>query len=197
MSTTTSSTKTKILQAMLDLLYADPPAKTRMADVAKQAGVSRQAVYLHFDTRADLLIAATHFLDEKLDTNVRLAASRTAQFGRDRLHYFVSAWGNYIPEIYRVATALISMSDTDSAANAAWEKRMQDMREGCAAAIDALDADGTLSPDFSTEDATDMLWTLLSISNWEHSTRACGWSQEKYLAMITRVTRNLFYTGAA
>ncbi|MVO15073.1 TetR/AcrR family transcriptional regulator [Parasedimentitalea huanghaiensis] len=193
MSTTHTNTRTKILQATLDLLFSEPPAKTRMSDVATQAGVSRQAVYLHFKNRADLLIAATHFLDEKLDTDARLAASRTAQSGRDRLQAFVTAWGNYIPEIHRIAKVLISMSETDEAAASAWENRMQDMREGCAAAIDALNADGTLSPDFNTEDATDVLWTMLSVHNWEHSTGACGWSQKKYLTMLALTTQKLFY----
>jgi len=197
MSTTQTNTRTRILQAMLDLLFAEPATKTRMSDVATQAGVSRQAVYLHFKNRADLLIAATHFLDEKLETNARLAASRTAKSGLDRLQAFVSAWGGYIPEIYGIATVLIALSTTDKAAAAAWDARMQDMREGCAAAIDALNADGTLSPDFSPKDATDLLWTLLSVSNWEHSTRACGWSQEKYLSMLTQATRTLFYTDPA
>ncbi|TLP69190.1 TetR/AcrR family transcriptional regulator [Parasedimentitalea maritima] len=193
MSTTHTNTRTKILQAMLDLLFSEPPAKTRMSDVSTEAGVSRQAVYLHFKNRADLLIAATHFLDEKLDTDARLAASRTAQSGQDRLQAFVTAWGNYIPEIHRIAKVLISMSETDEAAASAWETRMQDMREGCAAAIDALNADGTLSPDFNTEDATDLLWTMLSVHNWEHSTGACGWSQEKYLTMLALTTQKLFY----
>ena len=197
MSTTPPNTRTKILQATLDLLFADPPSETRMSDVAAQADVSRQAVYLHFKNRTDLLIAATHFLDEKLDTNARLAASRTAPTGLDRLQAFVSAWGGYIPEIYQIATVLISLSDTDKAAAAAWQIRIQDMREGCAAAIDALNADGTLSPNFTAEDATDILWTLLSVGNWEQSTSVCGWSQEKYLAMLTLVTQYLFYAGAA
>jgi len=193
MSTTHSKTRTKILQATLDLLLAKTETETRMSDVAKQAGVSRQAVYLHFKNRADLLIAATLFLDEKLGVTTRLHASRTAQSGHERLHAFVSAWASYIPEIYGVAKALIDMSHTDDAAAAAWQQRMQDLREGCAAAITALDNDGTLAPDFNAQDATDMLWTLLSVGNWEHSTVNCGWSQEKYLAMMTLTTRNLFY----
>ncbi|NIZ62085.1 TetR/AcrR family transcriptional regulator [Sedimentitalea sp. CY04] len=194
MSTSPPNTRTKILQATLDLLFADPPSKTRMSDVATQAGVSRQAVYLHFENRTDLLIAATHFLDETLDTKARLAASRNARSGLERLQAFVAAWGGYIPEIYKIATVLISLSKTDKAAATAWENRMQDMREGCAAAIDALNADGTLSPSFSPDDATDLLWTMLSVSNWEHSTRACGWDQEKYLTVLTLATRTLFYS---
>jgi AcrR family transcriptional regulator len=46
-----------------------------MSDIAKAAGLSRQAVYLHFPNRAELLISATKHLDEKVD---RRAALRKA-----------------------------------------------------------------------------------------------------------------------
>jgi AcrR family transcriptional regulator len=36
----------------------------RMRDIAEAAGVSRQAVYDHFGTRAKLLVATTHYVDE-------------------------------------------------------------------------------------------------------------------------------------
>jgi len=195
MSTKTENTHTKILQATLDLLLAGDGAKTRMSDIAKRAGVSRQAVYLHFDNRADLLIAATKYLDDKLDSDTRLAPSRTARTGIERLDAFVLAWGNYIPEIYGAAKAMIVMSATDEAAEAAWAKRMQDMREGCEAAIIALKNDGTLAAAFTVADATDILWTMLSVGNWEQTTLACGWSQEKYIELMTTAARRLVYSN--
>jgi len=193
MSTKTKNTRIKILQAALDLLLDGDGSKTRMSDIAKRAGVSRQAVYLHFDNRADLLIAATVHLDEQLGSNARLAPSRAAQSGIERLDAFVLAWGSYIPEIYGVAKAMIAMGSTDTAADDAWSKRMQDMREGCEAAINALNADGTFVPVFTPDQATDVLWTLLSVGTWEYSTIKCGWSQEKYIEMTTKTARQLFY----
>lgn len=195
MSTKTTNTRAKILQAALDLLLAGDGTRTRMSDVAKRAGVSRQAVYLHFDNRADLLIAATQHLDEQLGSDARLAPSRAAQSGIERLDAFVLAWGSYIPEIYGAAKAMIAMSATDQAAADAWAKRMQDMREGCAAAITALQHDGTLSGDFTPDEATDVLWALLSVATWEHGTITCGWSQEKYLRLTATTARRLFFVA--
>ena len=54
-------TPARILDAALALLREGGPV--RMSDIAKAAGVSRQAVYLHFPTRAQLLIAAARRLD--------------------------------------------------------------------------------------------------------------------------------------
>lgn len=192
MSSEKSDTRTRILQTTLNLLENGKGEQVRMADIAKQAGISRQALYLHFATRADLLIATTFYLDELKGSEARLAASRSATNGLDRLDAYIEAWGSYIPEIYGMAKAILAMSDTDEAAAEAWAQRMQDMREGCEAAINALQTDGDLSPHLSAKQATDLLWTLLSVRNWEQLTQECGWSQEDYVDSLKATARQLF-----
>ena len=61
---------------------------------------------------------------------------------------------------------------------------MRDMREGCEAAVTALQRDGQLNPAHDPQEATDLLWMLLSVRNWEQLTRISGWSQEAYAAKI-------------
>ncbi len=163
-----------------------------MADIAKKTGISRQAVYLHFKTRADLLIATTRYLDDIQDVEAGLVPSRTAKTGKDRLNAWIDAWGNYIPVMYGVGRALLAMRDTDDAAAAAWDERMAAMRHGCEAAILALKRDGDLSPTYTVDDAVDLLWTLVSVRNWELLTQECGWSQEKYIEMLKAATKDLF-----
>ncbi len=192
MSRDNPETRTRILNAALALLEASQGRGVRMTDIAKQAGISRQALYLHFATRAELLIATTHHLDELKGAQERLIASRAAETGVARLDAFIAAWGGYIPEIYGIAKALLAMKDTDGAAAKAWDERMQDMREGCEAAIMALDRDNRLSRDHSPDQATDLLWTLLSVRNWEQLTLDCGWTQERYIETLQSLARRLF-----
>ncbi|WP_421725569.1 hypothetical protein [Bauldia sp.] len=88
------------------------------------------------------------------------------------------------------------MADTDAEAGAAWADRMAAVRHGCAAAVNALARDGDLSPDYTAEQATDLLWTLLSVRNWEHLTRDCGWSQDAYLAATQAIARRVLVADA-
>jgi len=196
MSSENIETRTRILGATLELLEAGQGSAVRMTDIAKRAGISRQAVYLHFATRAELLIEATFYLDEIKGADERLAASRAARTGVERLAAFVDAWGNYIPEIYGPGKALLAMKDTDEAAAAAWSQRMRDMREGCEAAINALAKDKTLSPEYAPEHATDILWTMLSVRNWEQMTIECGWSQQKYIKTLKALTKRTLVVAA-
>ncbi|MBF9058210.1 TetR family transcriptional regulator [Rhodobacterales bacterium HKCCSP123] len=197
MSRKTEQTRVRILQATLDQLASGSPEKTRVSDIAKAAGISRQALYLHFPTRAELLIAATKYLDAQVDIDASLAESRAAATGEDRLSAFIRAWAGHIPVIHPVGRALMAMQDSDPEARAAWADRMAAVRHGCAAAVAALARDGRLRADLTEERATDLLWTLLSVRVWEHLTRDCGWSQAAYLAEITRASRAALLAPAA
>lgn len=184
-----SDTRSRILEAAWKLLEDGAGSEVRMSDIAKKAGISRQAVYLHFPKRADLLIAVTRYIDEANEIDVRLAASRGAATGIERLDAYIEAWGNYIPEIYGVGKALMAMQETDSEARMAWEGRMLAVREGCEAAVGALARDRALSPEIGEEKATDLLWTLLSVRNWEQLTLECGWPQDDYIGEMKRTAR--------
>ena len=185
-------TRTRILEASVRLLEEHRGQSVRMGDIAKAAGISRQAVYLHFASRAELLEATTLYLDEILGLEQRLARSRSADSGTERLDAYIEFWGSYIPEIYGVAKALLVAQDTDEAAAAAWNERMLAMRDGCRAAIESLKSDGNFAEEWNTREATDFLWTMLSVRNWEQLTQECGWSSRKYIRWMQAVARRTF-----
>ena len=72
MSSSQNQTRTRILAAALALLESSGGQEVRMQDIAKAAGVSRQAVYLHFKSRAELLIATTLYVDEIRHVDARM-----------------------------------------------------------------------------------------------------------------------------
>jgi AcrR family transcriptional regulator len=192
MSSEQINTRTRILQATVRMLEEQGGRGVRMGDIAKAAGISRQAVYLHFPSRAELLVAATRHLDEILDVDRRLAPSRAAKTGTDRLALYIECWGNYIPEIYGVSKALLMSQDTDDAAATAWRDRMLAMRDGCRAAIEALHSEGTLAPGWTPKKATDVLWTMLLVPNWENLIDECDWSTKEYVRWMSFAAEQTF-----
>lgn len=195
MSSDAPETRKRILRSALDLLVEMPEKPVRMSDIAKRAGITRQAVYLHFATRTELLIAATRYLDEMNDSDALLAESRQAPTGIARLDAFIDAWGSYIPKIHGIAAALMAAADRDPDAAKAWDDRLAAIRHGCQAAVDALHRDGMLADKFTTDDATDLLWTILSVRNWEHLVLDCGWPQKKYIQHIKALARHIVRAG--
>jgi len=192
MSSETSSTRSRIIDAARTLLEAPAGTGLRMSDIATAAGLSRQAVYLHFTSRADVLIAVTHAIDLDLGLEARLSESRAAATGAERLDAWIRFWGGYLPGVRAAAEALLHMKNDDPDAAAAWDDRMASMRSGCAAAIGLLARDGRLVPPWSPDAATDLLWTMLSFQTWDTLTRTRGWTPEDYVRHMTIAARAIF-----
>jgi len=167
----------------------------RMRDVAEEAGVSRQAVYDHFGSRAELMVATARYGDEVRGLEERLVGYRAASGGVERLEAFVEFWGNYIPEIYGIARAMLAARETDEAVAAAWDDRMRVVQEACRDIVGRLQHDGMLAPGWSQVEASEMLWSLLSIGNWENLTLERGWSVGLYVARMKELTKRAFVLG--
>jgi AcrR family transcriptional regulator len=197
MSSENIETRTRILEATVQKLEGGGGRGVRMGDIAAAAGISRQAVYLHFASRTELLVAAAKHLDEVLESDRRLAPSRAATSGVKRLELYIESWGRYIPQIYRVAKGLMLAQDTDEAAAAAWKDRMLAMRDGCRAAVEALHADGSLASEWTPRRATDALWTMLLVPNWENLTIECGWSTQQYIRWMKTLAKRTFVKESA
>lgn len=192
MSSTLNPTRDRILKSTVNLLETGGASAVRMADIAKAAKISRQALYLHFPNRAELLVATTHYLDEINDIERQLVESRSAASGTARLAAWIAFWGNYIPKIFGIGKALMVLSDSDEDAAAAWDERMEAVRDGCRAAIASLAKDGILTQSMTQKEATDALWSLLSVRVWEQLRQDCGWSQDRYIHLMQQMATDLF-----
>ena len=166
-----------------------------MGDVAGAAGVSRQAVYDHFGSRADLMIATVRHGDEVLGLDGRLRRYRAASGGIERLGAFVEFWGNYVPEIHGIARALLAARETDEAVAVAWDDRMGVVYEACRDIVGRLHRDGVLAPGWSLEEAADVLWTMLSIRSWESLVLERGWPVSRYVSRMQELTERAFVRG--
>src|SRR6516225_8487584 len=89
---TVSSTNSsrRILDAALTLITRKGGATVTMAQIAKAARVSRQAVYLHFVDRAALMVAVARHLDERLGLPADIQQMFAAPTGAAMLEAVVS-----------------------------------------------------------------------------------------------------------
>lgn len=184
MSSGDSETRERILQKTWQLMEKFNGQGVRIEDVARAARISRQAVYLYFKNRTQLLVATARYVDQVNGLNERLQQLNQfsqAQGGVDSLRKFVTFWGNYIPQIYGLARALRAQRETDRAAALAWDDRMQALREGCQCVVDCLEREHQLVASYTPGEAVDLLWGLLSVGLWEDLTMERHWSQRQYL----------------
>jgi len=189
MSSKEGTTRTKILDATWKLMEKQRGRGVRMSDIARKAGVSRQAVYLHFESRVELMRATTKYVDEVLGLDGRFARVQEAKNAGEALEFFIEVWGNYIPEIYGISKALLAVRDEDEAAAAAWDECMECLRSASDEIIGGLDREGVLSARWDKEEAGELLFAMLSIQNWEQLTLGCGWTQAGYVEGMALMLR--------
>jgi AcrR family transcriptional regulator len=191
MSSGDPETRKRILEKTWRLMEKRKGQNVLIRDVARAAGVSRQAVYLHFGSRAGLLIATVRYVDEVNHLNERIQGMNTPANGVEVLEAFIDFWGNYIPEIYGLAKALVAVRDVDKDAAAAWDDRMQVLYQGCRSTIDCLVRDQSLSPEWDPDQAADIFWSMLSISVWENLTVERGWTQDEYTTRMKSALKGM------
>ena len=185
-------TRTRILNTTWQLLEEDPKQSPHMRDIAKAVGISRQALYLHFSSRTELMIATMRYVDEAKGLNEQLGSLQTAATGVELLEKSVVIWGNYIPEIYGIAKTMMSTRNTDEAAAAAWDDSMKCLQDACQEIITVLADEKNLVPEWSQTEALEMLCALLSINTWEELTVERGWSTAKYIDSMQKLLKRSF-----
>ncbi len=196
MSRSQKETREKILQTTWRMLESQRGQGVRLEDIAREAEVSRQAIYLHFGSRAELFIATVRYVDEVLRFPERIQQACAAGNGVLGIQEFTALWGSYIPEIYGLAKALLTLRETDEAAAAAWKDRMDALYQGCLVILQQIAADGHLAPEWTAETAADFYYALHSVETWERLTIERGWSQEHYIEQMQRfISRALLVAG--
>ncbi|WP_210480213.1 TetR/AcrR family transcriptional regulator [Naasia sp. SYSU D00948] len=182
-----ASTRHRILEAAWGAVE-ELGAGVRMGDVALRAGVSRQAVYLHFKDRAALLLALVDHMDETLEVDRLVGEVFAAPGGVAMLDRALALYAQLTPRIDRVARVL-ERSD-DPAMAAAWRDRMSRRRSGHLAVIGLIAAEGRLADGWTVEEAADLLQTLTLPATWRTLTEELGWTSEQYREGLGRTLRS-------
>jgi AcrR family transcriptional regulator len=191
MSSGDPETRKRILEKTWRLMEKRKGQDVKVSDIARAAGVSRQAVYLHFGSRAELLVSTVRYVDEVKNLDERLQGLSTSVNAIQTLESYVDFWGNYIPEIYGLAKALLAVRDTDKDAAAAWDDRMQVLHEGWRSVIECLAREGLLAPEWELDQAADAAWAMTSVTVWENLTLERGWSASEYITRMKLILKKM------
>ena len=174
------SGKEKILKAAAGLVMEQGDADVTMAQIAKAAGISRQAVYLHFADRSELLVAMVRYTDERRGLEAEIQKIREAPSGLEAMRRMVSLQARSNPIIWPAALTLEAVRRRDPAVERSWQDRLQHRLLGCKEIMRQVRRDGDLLPGMDVDTAADLLWTLTSLRMWEDLVLLRGWSPQKY-----------------
>jgi AcrR family transcriptional regulator len=163
-----------------------------LARVAARAGVSRQAVYLHFGNRSTLLVEMARRIDYSSGFRQRLRAARKHP-PRTAFRRVLEEWYAYLPLILPVHRALEAAALVGGEGAAAYADRMQDWRDGLRISAAALAESGELASRWTVDAATDWVWAAVHPTTYHHLVNDCDWdSTEVAATTIATLERELY-----
>jgi len=163
----------------------------RLEDVAADAGVTRQALYLHFPSRGRLLVELVDHIDRELGLLDLLAEARTADGPAELLLAELRVTARYAPKIHAVAMSLWRLADTDAEAAEALADRMKRRRVGLRETLTAVEAAGLLAPDWTVKSATDALWAAGAPASVDLLLRERGWPAAQLERWLVHLGRSM------
>jgi AcrR family transcriptional regulator len=179
-------TRRRILQAAWELLEQQD-AGVKLVDVADRAGVSRQAVYLHFGDRSGLLVALVDFIDVSLGAVQLRAHIHGGATGVESLQRWIETMSWYTAKIDRVTQVLESSQYQDEALAAAWRNRMGRRQQHIRSIVERIAAESQLAKGWSVNAAVDLIYVITMPGAWRELTRELGWTAEQYSQHLTRL----------
>jgi AcrR family transcriptional regulator len=160
-----AGTRERILNAALACAEAGPDFS--MAQVAAGAGLSRQAVYLHFSDRAALLAALGEQIEAPGDADL-IAGAASA---RAALAAVLAQAAERYPRLWPVLRAA---GDAEPPSRLAL----------CQALAGRFKEEAALAPHLSAATAADLLFSLTSPALWHDLTQTRGWDSARYRSHV-------------
>lgn len=181
-----SETREHILKVSWDLV-ANHGSSLKLTEVANKAGVSRQALYLHFGDRTGLLLALVRHMDETLELGSKLAHVQAARNGGELLERAMRLNTQFWSAVSPVARILTAAENEDPALRSAWRDRMSFRQKSFGAMIQKLADTGELSPDWDVADATALLYATTHFDTWRELTQHLDWTEDRYVSAMSRL----------
>lgn len=184
-----SDTRVLILEAARAAMEDGHYHESGLGDIARRAGCSRQAVYLHFGSKAGLFGELMTFVEERERLADLLAGVRDAPTGREALDRLVAVHATFEPRIARLASAFEQARIVDPTFGDLYDQRMRWRYDGMRTIVLRLHDEGDLADGWTVDTAAAFVWTLTAPAAFRLLVADRGWSHRRWRTETTRLLR--------
>jgi AcrR family transcriptional regulator len=195
-STRIEETRERILEAARRLLVERGYHGVGIDQIAREAGVSRQAVYMHhFASKTELLLALVEYVDLVEDVAGYFRPVAEARSAVEAAELAVRGFALAAPKVHDIARVLDSARVTDPAAEAAWQDRARLRRQQVGVVLAWLQRERGLKPGWTLASATDFVCSVLSMQSYQFLVRECHWTTDQFVERINRALSDVLIAG--
>jgi len=187
-------TRRRIIDVALEMAAEIGPS-LRLADVASRAGVSRQAIYLHFGSRSGLLLALLPRMQERLGLEQLYQGVVEAPSGVEALPLMVGFFGALDRGLDEAGWVLEEAQYLDEAFGKDWRGRTAALRGLVRDLMIRLSAEKVLREVWDIEGATDLFSSLTSFGAWREFNRESAQVSARWEETITDLVKRALIEG--
>lgn len=163
-----------------------------MALVAEEVGVSRRAIYLHYASRTELLVAVFNRLGDEGDLPGSVQPVWDAPDAERALEEWALHLSRFHIDVLTVSRAIERARHADEVAEQLWQAIMTNWRMHAGRLVRLLAREHRLAPPWTVSTATDMVCALMSFELTEHLVVARKWSRKRYAEHVTALLKATF-----
>jgi AcrR family transcriptional regulator len=190
-------TREALLVAARAILEADGFEALTMSAVADRAGVTRRAVYLHFESRAALVGALFDHNASVEGLDASLARVWGAPDAAAALEEWAQHIARYHPQLLAISRAVERVRDADPDAARHRDRVVAAKLANCRRLARRLAAEDRLAAPWTGDSAADMLFALTSSDLVEALLADRGWSRRRLGTHLALLLRSTFVTKGA
>lgn len=158
--------------------------------VAKTAGVSRQAIYLHFESKADLLTALhLHIYATDVLPALERHPTTDAASAWEALDAMIAVDADVVSKVWRIHEALQMARRQHPEVEETLRPREEDRYRGLIDLGRRLKREGALPAHIPARMFADMLWGLTGVGTYRSLVLERGWSLEQYRRWVRDTIR--------
>jgi len=176
-----SQTRTQILEAARGMFEEHGYYGAGLGAVAKEAGVSRQAIYLHFPSKAELLTDLhLHIFDTDVVPVLERHPITDEMTALDALDAMIAVDVEVVSKVWRIHEALTTARRQHPEVEETLRPREDDRYDELLDRARRLKREGALPSTIRAGAFADMLWGLVSVGTYKSLVVERGWSLDRY-----------------
>ena len=167
-----------------------------LAAVAKAAGVSRQAIYLHFPSKVELLTALhLHIFATDVVPAIERHPITDAMTAWEAIDATIAVDVEVVAKVWRIHEALTVARRQHPEVDQTLRPREKERYDELLDLGHRLERDDALPPKIDAGTVADLLWGLLNIGSYRALVIERGWSLDQYRSWVDNTIR--LQVGAA
>jgi AcrR family transcriptional regulator len=183
-------TRTQILEAARAIFEELGYYDAGLGAVAKKAGVSRQAIYLHFPSKAELLTALhLHIFATDVAPALERHPITDAVSALDALDSMIAVDVEVVSKVWRIHEVLQMARRQHPEVEATLRPREEERYGELLDLGRRLEREGALPPCLRVGTFADMMWGLLNDGTYRSLVIERGWSLDQYRCWVRKTIR--------